>query len=208
MDQYNCYHYGFEKKIYCPEKLFPDKKTTILKCGNVSSLNRIVEDPYFYNVESIVVHDGVNEVESETHPDIIPDNLLTASAELKSKFPATNVFLSEITPSYDDLQIKVTRVNDHLRLKASKYNLHLINHSNLQARSNCFDAKHFRSSTGVCVLARNIKGKAFSVLNSNNSPMIDSKIARNTMVMLEGKEISQSLRIEYSMNEYPLTLNH
>ena len=167
------------RKFIVPEKLFPDKKTTILKCGNISSLNRIVEDLYFYDVESVVVHVGVNDVESETHPDIIADNLLTASAKLKSKFPTTNVFLSEITPRSDDLQIKVTHVNDHLRLKASKYNLHLINHSNLQARSNFFYAKHFRSSTGVRVLARNIKGKVFSVLNSNNSLMIDSKIARN-----------------------------
>ena len=165
------------RKFIVPEKLFPDKKSTILKYGNISSLNRIVDDPYFY--ESIVVHVGVNDVESETHPDIIADNLLTASAKLKSKFPVTNVFLSEIIPRSDDLQIKVTHVNDYPRLKASKYNLHLINHSNLQARSNFFNVKHVRSSTGVRVLARNIKGKVFSVLNSNNSLIIDSKIASN-----------------------------
>ena len=80
------------RKFIVPEKLFPDKKTIILKCGNISSLNRIVEDPYFYDVDSIVVHVGVNDVESETHPDIIADNLLTASAKVKSKFPTTNVF--------------------------------------------------------------------------------------------------------------------
>ena len=125
------------------------------------------------------MHVGVNDVESETHPDITADNLLTASAKLKLQFPATNVFLSEITPRSDDLQIKAAHVNDHLRLKASKYNFHLINHRNLQARSKFFDAKHFRSSTGVRVLARNIEGKVFSVLNSNNSLMIESKIARN-----------------------------
>ena len=43
------------RKFIVPEKLFPDKKTTILKCGNISSLNRIAEDPYFYDVESIVM---------------------------------------------------------------------------------------------------------------------------------------------------------
>ena len=110
------------RKFTVPKRLFPDKNTAILKCGNISSLNRIVEDPYFYDIESIVVHVGVNNIESETHPDIIADNLLTASAQLKSKFPATNVFLSEITPRSDDFQIKVTHINDHLRLKASKYN--------------------------------------------------------------------------------------
>ena len=78
---------------------------------------------------------GDNDVESEAHPNIIAHNLITASVKLKSKFPATNVFLSEITPRSDDLQIKVTHVNDYLRLKAFKYNLHLMNHSNLQARS-------------------------------------------------------------------------
>ena len=49
------------------------------------------------------LHVGVNDVESEAHPNIIADNFITASATLKSKFPATNVFLSEITPRSDDL---------------------------------------------------------------------------------------------------------
>ena len=41
-------------------------------------LNRIVEDPYFYDVESIVVHVGVNDVvESETHPDIMSQSIPT-----------------------------------------------------------------------------------------------------------------------------------
>ena len=53
------------RKFIVPGKLFPDKKTTILKCGNISLLNRIVEDPYFYDVESIVGHVGVNDVESD-----------------------------------------------------------------------------------------------------------------------------------------------
>ena len=61
------------RKFIVPEKLFPDKKTHILKCGNISLLNRIVEDPYFYDVESIVLHVGVNDVESETHLDIISE---------------------------------------------------------------------------------------------------------------------------------------
>ena len=56
---------------------------------------------------------------NQTGLDIIADSLLTASAKLKSKFPATNVLLSEITPRSDDFQIEVTRVNDNLRLKAS-----------------------------------------------------------------------------------------
>ena len=43
------------RKFIVPEKSFPDKKTTILKCGNISLLNRIAEDPYFYDVESIVM---------------------------------------------------------------------------------------------------------------------------------------------------------
>ena len=95
------------RKFSEPEKLFPNKKSTILRCGNISSLNRIVKNPYFYNAESIVVHVGVNDVESDTDADVIADSLLTATVKLKSKFPATNIFLSEITPRSDDLQRKV-----------------------------------------------------------------------------------------------------
>ena len=80
------------RKFLEPEKLFPNKKSTILRCGNISSLNRIVENPYFYNAEYIVVHVGVNDVESDTDADVIADSLLTATAKLKSKFPATNIF--------------------------------------------------------------------------------------------------------------------
>ena len=138
------------RKFLEPEKLFPNKKSTILRCGNVSSLNRIVENPYFYNAEPIVVHVGVNDVESDTEADVIADSLLTATAKVKSKFPAANIFLSEITPRSDDLQRKVIYVNEHLKVKALKYNLHLIDHSNLQAKSFFFwwDKKHFNRSTG------------------------------------------------------------
>ena len=149
------------RKFLEPEKIFPNKRSTILRCGNISSLNRIVENPYFYNAEFTVVHVGVNDVESDTDADVITDSLLTATAKLNSKFPATNMFLSEITPRSDDLQRKVIYVNEHLKIKALKYNLHLINHSNLQAKSSFFweDKKHFNRLTGVRLLARNIKGK-------------------------------------------------
>ena len=45
--------------------------------------------------------------------------------------------------------------------KSFKYNLHLIDHSNLQAESFLFreDKKHFNRSAGVRLLARNIKAK-------------------------------------------------
>ena len=33
------------RKYLLPDKLFPGKKVTILKCGNITSLNRIVDDP-------------------------------------------------------------------------------------------------------------------------------------------------------------------
>ena len=69
--------------------------------------------------------------------------------------------MSEITPRSEDLQRKVIDVNEHLKVKALKYNLHLTDHSNLQAKSFIFreDKKHFNRSTGVRLLARNIKGK-------------------------------------------------
>ena len=94
------------RKFLEPEKLFPNKKSTILRCGNISSLNRIVENPYFYNTESIVVHVGANDVQSDTDADVIADSLLTATAKLKSKSPATNIFLSEITSRSDDMICK------------------------------------------------------------------------------------------------------
>ena len=57
-------------------------------------------------------------------------------------------------------------VIEHLKVKALKYNLHLIDHSNLQAKSSFFweDKKHFNRSTGVHLLARNIKAKALRQL--------------------------------------------
>ena len=118
------------RKYLLPDNLFPGKKVTILKCGNIISLNRIVDDPHFY-VESIIIHVGVNDDESELHPHIITANLLKASAKMKSKFSNSNIFLSEVTPRLDDLQRKVTHVNDFLKLKAVDDNLHLISYSNL-----------------------------------------------------------------------------
>ena len=77
---------------------------------------------------------------------------------MKAKFPNSNIFLSEVTPRLDDLQRKVTHVNDFLKLKAVDDNLHLISHSNLQGKSLFYkdDVKHFHSSTGVRILAKNI----------------------------------------------------
>ena len=180
------------RKFLEPEKLFPNKKSTILRCGNISSLNRIVEDPYFYNAESIVVHVGVNDIESNTDADVIADSLLTATAKLKSKFPTTNIFLSEITPRSDELQRKVICVNQHLKIKALKYNLHLIDHSNLRAKSFFFrdDRKHFNRSTGVRLLARNIKSKVL-----RQQPLISGEgVFKDLHSHRQSIELSNSLR--------------
>ena len=160
------------RKYLLPDKVFPGKKVTVLKCGNIISLNRIVDDPHFYDVESIIIHVGVNDVESELHPHIIADNLLKVSAKMKSKFPNSNIFLSEVTPRLDDFQRKVTHFNDFLKLKAVDDNLHLISRSNLQGKSLFYkdDVKHFHSSTGVRILAKNIKSKVFQVMNPSRLP--------------------------------------
>ena len=155
-------------------------------------MNRIVENPYFYNAESIAVHVGVNDVESDTDADVIADSLLTATAKLKSKFPATNFFLSEITTTSDDLQRKVIYVNEHLKIKTLKYNLHLIDHSNLQAKSFFFreDKKHFNRSTGVRLLDRNIKAKVL-----RQQPLITGEgVFKDLDSHRQSIELSNSLR--------------
>ena len=42
-------------------RLFPGKKVLSIRCGNVSAARRIISEPRFQVVESLLIHVGVND---------------------------------------------------------------------------------------------------------------------------------------------------
>ena len=69
-------------------RLFPGKKVLSVRCGNVRAPRRIISEPRFQVVESLLIHVGVNDTKSENCYALDIANAFKETALLaKERFP-------------------------------------------------------------------------------------------------------------------------
>ena len=137
-------------------RLFPGKRVLFIRCGNVNAARRISE-PRFQVVESLLIHVGVNDTESENCNAVdIANSLKEVALLAKEQFPNATVYVSEITPRMDSLNELVSDVNQTLG-RTMPTEINIIKHDNLNRRSHFVDKKHLSKTPGVPQLARDIK---------------------------------------------------
>ena len=145
------------QKFLNRNRLFPGKRSLGLRCGNIESVRRVLSKPRFEQPEALLIHVGVNDIENDKYDaKYIADNLISLAYQANELFPDTTVFLSEITPRMDDLNQKVIAVNKIIR-NAPILNISVISHENLNNGKFYDDYKHVNRTSGVAVLAKNIK---------------------------------------------------
>ena len=138
-------------------------------------------------VESLLIHVGVNDTESENCNAVDTANSLNEVALLaKEQFPNNKVYVSELTPIMDSSNELVSEVNQTLG-RAMPAEINIIKHDNLNIRSYFVDKKHFIKAAGVPQLAKNIK---YSINNTGeckrNTSFQRKKKYGNTRPMARG----------------------
>ncbi|XP_078364183.1 uncharacterized protein LOC144648527 [Oculina patagonica] len=145
------------RKFLDPAKLSANKKTTILKCGNINSAKSTISESGLKDPQILVFNVGVNDVESTDDATTISNKLTEVIFLTKSQFPTAKIVVSEITPRSDELNGKVEQTNVQLRSALENVeNVYVVSHGNIKEK-NCFhDAKHLSRTVGIPKLASNI----------------------------------------------------
>ena len=113
----------------------PGKRVLFIRCGNVNAARRIISKPRFQVVESLLIHVGVNDTESETCNAVdIANSLKEVALLAKEQFPNAKVYVSEITPRMDSLNELVSEVNQTLG-RTMPTEINIIKHDDLNRRS-------------------------------------------------------------------------
>ena len=140
-------------------RLFPGKRFLFNRCGNVRAARRITSEPRFQVGETLLIHVGVNDTESENCNAVdIANPLKEVALLVKEQFPNATVYVSEMTPRMDSLNEILSEVNQILgRAKILQRLTLIIKHDNLNRRSYFVDKKHFNKAAAIPQLAKNIK---------------------------------------------------
>ena len=139
------------------EASFVNKKVRTIPCGSVQKAKSIIDNPRFQKIDAILIHTGTNDLEdSSLDSQTIASNLLQVTDNATRKFPSAEVFLSEIIPRRDELNLKGIEVNSILANAAQSASFKLIKHANLARESLFFYRKHLNKFQGVPVLRKNI----------------------------------------------------
>lgn len=151
------------RKFVDPGRMFPNKSVNIVTCGNLNSAKKIIEEPRFSDPQTLIIHTGVNDIEEQNiTPNDVALKFEEVVARAKSKFPKSQVVISEITPRMDEHAEAVHQVNAKVRVALSgSTNVSLINHDNLDDERCFYDRKHLSRSVGVPQLVKNIKGAVY-----------------------------------------------
>jgi hypothetical protein len=179
------------RKFINAKKLSPSgSKSLILKCGNLDSAKDILQFPRFEDPKVIVLHVGVNDVESSTVSDICGKFTEAVQIALKA-FPQTRLMISAITPRSDNLDEAVNEVNHFLNTELLA-NLPptsmVVSHSNI-TKDYLFDRKHLSRNGGVNRLAGNLKRAIHDILPVGTSSQAPSGSAHDRSYRQQPSEL-------------------
>ncbi len=144
------------------ERTFPGLSVLLVPCGNTQRAGSILDKPHFKEPKNLIIHVGINDIETGLSPEGIANSLIGVAAKAVNKFPHSKISVSLITPRADELFAKVVETNK-LISRAMVESVSLIYHGNLD-NSCMFDKKHLNKRFGVPLLARNFQQ---AVLNRN-----------------------------------------
>ena len=146
-------------------RVFPGQSVLVIPCGNIDRAAYIVENPRFKPPRHLLIHVGVNDVESALPPEDIANNVIGLAVNATRRFPQSKISVSLITPRADELARKVMETNKFIT-RAMIESVNIIVHDNLHNEACLFDKKHLNKRVGVPLLARNFSqsvcGKSFS----------------------------------------------
>ena len=153
------------RKLLEPKRMAfkPNQTVSILPCPAYSKLPEVFEKYEFKNVKYILIHLGVNDLDQPNQYSI-PKTIQDAQILINTKYPNTHIFISEIIPRMDKLDIRVQQINTKLRNIFSQGDT-LIHHDNLRHQQYYRDERHIKDSK-IQILAGNIKNNIRRILKS------------------------------------------
>ena len=113
----------------------------MIKCGNISSFLKQMEQVDFTDFDFVLVHLGVNDIDNKNGKSVADDLQMSLQA-LTMRAPHVKIILSEVTPRRDGRNNQVSFCNEQLRKFASSTGVSLARHSNLNSEEFFDDAKH------------------------------------------------------------------
>ena len=130
--------------------LFPKKQVRVVPCGSVERARTTINSPRFFDVETIVIQAGTNDLEDDSLSSRhIANTFIEISETALDRFANSKIFLSEITPRRDEFHLKGMEVNSMVKGAIQSNNFQLVRHSNLSKESLFFDKKHLNKFSGV-----------------------------------------------------------
>ena len=138
------------------------RNSTLITCNNIQSFMSLIDKTDFSNVDLVLAHFGVNDIDTKDGTAVAND-IQTAIQALKLKAAHVRIVLSEITPRMDDRNSHVKTCNKQLHSYANSMGITLAKHSNLDAQEFLRDAKHFHE-TKISLFASNLKSALRSAI--------------------------------------------
>lgn len=158
------------RKFINTKQLYPGKKTSIIQCATLDKAKMILQNPKFATPQVIILHVGVNDVESSSVA-VICNKFKECIDVISRSYPRTKIIISEVTPRNDDLLPNVNEVNQFLRKNlpdcTNSRNLSIMGHPNLDV--DClFDIKHLSRNTGIKRLTLNFKNSLLAAFGQQS----------------------------------------
>ena len=102
--------------------------TRYIRCLTLRKVNKIINRCGFNTPQSFTLHCGANVLESTTsHEEMIQKNAITAS--ITEKHPKSKVILSSLLPRKDDLDKRISNVNEALEKEYAQHpNVTVVKH--------------------------------------------------------------------------------
>ncbi len=146
------------------------KNSTMVECPTIPTLLEKINSTPLNNYDIVVVHVGVNDIDSKDGQ-TVADELCNAAEAIHNKAPNIKIVLSEVTPRQHTRDDEVIECNKLLKSSISDMKqITLAKHTNLRSPEmfrNSTDDKHF-STHKAGLLASNIKRALRKALGIHN----------------------------------------
>ena len=97
--------------------------------ATTKQMEHYCKPPMAFNPELIILHTGTNSLRGERTPEELAEEIIDLATSLKSD--ENEIVISEIIARRDQLNEKVLKVNDILRMKSSEMSIGFITHNNI-----------------------------------------------------------------------------
>ena len=155
-------------------KLCPKHNVIYQWCPTMEDARSIIDeiDTHQNTPETILIHTGTNDLENNTDPKAMAQEIYRMLALTSSKFPNSRILYSTLLPRDDHLNTKVIDINRLIDQNTQSIkNVTLIHHANVLSTRESFlhDKKHL-NRLGVSLFARGLTRAIYKGVNIRPSP--------------------------------------